>query len=264
MVVLRVPAELVSKAVSDPNSEEAQEYKDIQKDAADLHAGKTTNIVLLSDRDTSGNLLYDVELKGIEGGGKQYMTSDIIDQKRKSIYNTFGTGFLLLGQSNVGSNAAASTGNTTHDYYVQRTVLNKVDVLNNQLAPRILAANNIYLDYKDMPTFVPADPTEASADDIGKFIQRVGSVNKLTSAVMEHFMEQMGAPLEGIDELDYTDKGQSRAGESEGSSGTGSSQSGGVASATNSNNGGMDKALVMDGDYIIDPNTGDPIEEQHD
>ena len=261
MVVLRVPSELIEQA-NDPETypDAQEEYKQIQLDAANLHAGKTTNMVLLSDRDEQGNPHYDIDLKGIDGGGKQYNTSDIIDQKRKSIYNVFGTGFLLLGQGNTGSNNAAETGNTTHDYYVNRAVLHKLDVLNNQLAPRLLAANRIYLDYEDMPTFVPADPSEASIDDIGKFLQRVGSIGLLTQEVMEYFMNALGAPTDGLDKLDYQAAIGTKAGTSQGTSGTGSTQSGGSKSDTNSNNSAS-KTLINDNGTIIDVATGDPISD---
>jgi hypothetical protein len=265
MVLVRVPSEIVERAHDPDGSEEdKEEYAALQRDAADLHSGKSTSMVLLSDRDDSGNLLYDVELKGIDGKGKQYSTSDIIDQKRKSIYNVFGTGFLLLGQNNVGSNAAAQTGNSTFDYYVERCIRNHVEVINTQLAPRLLAVNNVYLNYEDMPYFEPADPSEASIDEIGKFIQRVGSVGFLTPEVLEFYMELLDAPTDGIEDLDFTDKGDSRAGESKGSSGTGNTQQGGVASATNANNGGVTKQLIKDGNEIIDAETGKTLGELFD
>lgn len=188
--------------------------------------------------------------------GKQYKTSEIIDQKRKSIYNTFGAGFLLLGQDSHGSYGLSTSATSTHGYYVERNILQKVDVINSQLAPRLLAVNNIFLDWKDMPQFVAADPNEFSADEAGKFIQRVASVGKLTPQVLEWILNKMNAPLEGIEDLDFTDKGQSRAGESQGSSGTGNTQDGGVASTVNTENGGTVKSLVVDGDYIVDSETG--------
>lgn len=256
-VVLRVPSELIEKA-NDPTNypNEASEYAQLQKDAGALHAGETSYIVLTSDVDDATKTpLFDFELKGIDGGGKQYQTSDIIDQKRKSIYNAFGTGFLLLGQSGHGSNALSSNQMTTHDYYVERSIMWKTDVINNQLTPRLLAVNNIELNWKDMPVFVPADPSKPDLDVISKVIQRGKSVGGLTPEALESLYKAAGWPTEGIEDLTFDDGDTSRGGESNGTSGTGSTQDGGGASATNSENS-VSKTLIVDGDKLVDSRTG--------
>lgn len=237
-VVLRVPAQLIEKAndpVAYPN--EAREYEQLQRDAAALHAGETSYIVLTSDVDeVTKNKLYDFELKGIDGGGKQYKTSEIIDQKRKSVYNVFGTGFLLLGQTGHGSHALSTNQMSTHDYYVSRNIMFKEDVINNQLAPRLLAINNIHLDFDEMPVFQSEDPSKPDLDIISKFIQRTKSVGGLTQEALESLYEASDLPVEGIEELSFDDEDSSRGGESNGSSGTGNSQAGGASSETNSEN----------------------------
>lgn len=265
-IVLRVPSSLIERA-NDPVNypDEAAEYKALQEDAAKLHAGESSYIVLTSDvDDVTKTKLYDFELKGIEGGGKQYKTSDIIDQKRKSIYNVFGAGFLLLGQDSVGSYNLSSSAQSTHGAYVERCINQKVDVINNRLIPTLLAVNNVSLDWKDMPEFIPADPGEVDLDELGKFIQRTKSVNGLTKEALEYLYDRANLPTEGIDEIDFSDKGKSRAGESEGTSGTGNSQQSTDASTVNAENGGVSKNLILDrveDDQIvlIDVESGSPI-----
>ena len=101
-----------------------------------------------------------------------------------------------------------------------------------------------------MPTFEPADPDELSLDDVGKFIQRAASVGMMTPTMMKELVEKTGLDIEGIDELDFTfSGGQSRAGESQGTSGTGTTAQ--SNSATNMDN----KSLIVDGDRIIDTKT---------
>ena len=245
-LILRVPSELIERAQRpDQYPLEAEEYKQLQLDAGKLHSGENSYIVLTSEVDSvSGEPLYDIKFQGIEGGGKQYNTSDIINQKRKSIYNTFGTGFLLLGQESVGSYSLSTSATSTHGYYVERIINQKIDVLNNQLAPRLLAANNIFLSYKDMPEFKAKDPQNFDLDVMSKFVQRLGSVNKLTEEALTYFYDKAGLPLEGIGDLNFDDSGDSRAGESKGTSGTGSTQSGGASSEVNSEN--ATKNLIID------------------
>lgn len=260
-LVLRVPSELIERA-NDPANypDEAKEYAALQDDAGALHAGESAYIVLASDMDPNTKTPdYNIEFKGIDGGGKQYKTSDIIDQKRKSIYNVFGAGFLLLGQNSAGSYALSSSLNSTHGFYAQRNIMWKTDVLNTQLVPTLLTINNIKLDWDDMPVFEPADPDEFDVDVMSKAIQRMKSVGGLTPQAMEHWYDKAGLPVEGIDELTFDDGDTSRGGEGNGTSGTGNSQAGGKSSATNSENGGVSKSLVVDGDKIIDTQTDEVI-----
>lgn len=266
LVVLRVPQTLIERANQpDLYPAEAEEYKQLQEDAASIQAGESTYIILTSDTDAdSKQRLFDFDLKGIEGGGKQYSTSDIIDQKRKSIYNVFGAGFLLLGQNESGSYALSTSSRSTHEFYVQRDIVQKTDVINNSLAPKLLAINDIFLDWEDMPEFIPADPNEFSLDELSKVIQRMKSVGGITKEAVTHLYEKAGLPLEGIDELIFDDGDTSRGGESNGSSGVGNSQNGGASSATNNENGGVVKSFVIDYEtdtqiFAKDVNGGAPI-----
>ncbi len=267
IVVLRVPSSLLEKANDKTNYPDAYaESVALQKDAANLHAGKSSFILLTSDADeVTKKYHYDFDLKGIDGNGKQYNTSDIIDQKRKSIYNCFGTGFLLLGQDGPGSYNLSSNATSTHGYYVERNIIQKTDVLNYQLAPRLLAVNNIYLDYKDMPVYTPVSPTEANKDELSKVVQRIASVNKMTPKALESVYTELGWDTDGLEDLDYTDKGQSRSGESQGSSGTGNTQEGGGATSTNNmENSDVSKDLILESEddkqiTLVDTKTGLPI-----
>lgn len=265
LVIVRVPSELIEQA-NDPAKypDAADEYIQLQEDASNLQQGKSTHIVLTSDTDEiSKQYLYDLELKGIDGSGKQYKTEEIVNQKRKSIYNVFGTGFLLLGQNGHGSNALAGSQMTTHDYFIERCVDWKVDVIMHQLAPRLLAVNGIYLNHKDMPVFKPADPSKPDWDTISKVLQRAGSVELLTNKAIEDLYTSAGWDIEGLDEhLTKREemKKETRAGESMGSSGTGDTQSGGASSTTNMEN----KSFIVDYEtdeqiIAVDSKTGEPI-----
>ena len=263
-LVLRVPSELIDKAnkpTQFPN--EAAEYKALQEDAAKLHAGESSYIVLTSEYNDSNHPIYDVTFQGIEGGGKQYNTSDIINQKRKSIYNVFGTSFLLLGQDSVGSYALSTGATSTHGSYVERNLLQKGNVLETQLAPMLLAANNVKLSYKDMPMWVSGDPTETDLEVVSKFIQRTGQVDKLTPSVLEHLLTKAGLPTDGIEKLSFEPKDSGNDGEG---SGTGTTQAGGAGSALNSDNtAAANKSFVIDSEtdsqiVIQDTETGDIFE----
>ncbi len=266
LVVVRVKQELLDK-IKDPETYplDYRAYLELENQIANIHSGKQSYIIL-SDETENGQYCYDIALKGIDGAGKQYKTSEIIEQKRKSIYNTFGCGYLLLGQDSHGSYNLSSNGRLVHSFYVERNNAEILSVLNEDLVPKILSANKVYLKHKDMPKFESAEPDQLSLDEAGKFIQRAASVFKATPEAVKRIYKLAGLPTEGIDELDFNSKGESRSGESEGSSGTGNSQQGGANSATNVENTGVTKKFVLDKSFetddqivAVNPETGEHL-----
>ena len=156
-----------------------------------------------------------------------------------------------------------------HGSYVENLRDQYVDVINTQLIPQLLAVNNIYLDYEDMPKFIPVDPDEMSVDEIFKAVQRGASVDKLTPEALEWLYSKGNIPVEGIDNLDFTSAGESRAGDGMATSGEGTStnKKGGDKSVSNNENGGVEKGLQKQfatqkgTDRIIDVNTDVCINE---
>lgn len=254
LVVVRVNEELMRKALNPTdNPEDAAAYFNLENQVANIHAGKQSYIMLSDEMCGDGKTFsYDIKLLGIEGGGKQYNTSDIVDQKRKAIYNCFGAGYLLLGQDSHGSYNLSSTGRLTHSFQVEKNTAEIVSVIDSDLTTKLLAANDIYLSHKDMPKFVPANPDQLSFDDGGKFIQRAKSVGALTETAAKHVYKLMGIPFDGLENIDFTSKDSSRAGESRGTSGIGNSQDGSANSATNVENTGITKSLVIDKSFETD------------
>jgi len=272
LAMLRVPSELIAAANADPLGDEAKEYAALQQNMADFHAGKSSYILLTSDHDPNSKLYdYDFKLIGIDGGsgGKAYQTSQVIDQKRKAIYNCFGAQAALLGQDGGGSYALSSSLTSMHGSYVENLRDQYVDVINHQLIPQLLAVNNIYLDYTDMPKFKPVDPDEMSIDEVFKAVQRGASVDKLTPEALEWLYGKANMPTEGIDELDFTSAGESRAGDGMKTAGEGTSTNmkGGDKSVSNNENGGVEKGLQKQfatqkgTDRIIDVETDTCINE---
>lgn len=234
----RVPSTLVEKAMyPEQYPDEYKEYLNLQSDVARLQNGESSMLMLLSDTDpVSGKYMYDLEIKGLDGGGRQFDTINLITEYNKAIYNTFGAAHLILGQNGQGSNALFNGADLTHSSYCRTVVEEISDVINSQLIPRLLAVNGIFPSPKDMPVFVPGDVIGISYDELGKFLQRTKSVNALTPELMKELLEIGGFTTEGVDEIDFTDKGQSKSGTSLGTSGQGNSQSGGANSATNVEN----------------------------
>jgi hypothetical protein len=132
---------------------------------------------------------------------------------------------LLLGQSgNSGSEALSSNKMTTHEQYVEDILMWKKEVIDNQIAKTLLRENGVELDYEDMPEFEPAPIAEADIEGLSKSLQRLKSTNCATHEMIKWHYDRYGVSHEGVEDIDLTDKGSSRAGENtDGTSGNGNS-----------------------------------------
>lgn len=260
--IARVPAELMRRA-NDPEGRyplDKAEYEVYQQQLANMHAGKQSYFMLSSDlvEGSSSTYEYDLKLLGIDGSGKQFDVSEIIKTKTTEIYNAFGAGHLILGQGgDTSSYNLATSGTAEHNLLIEQSLIEKAEVLETHLIPMLLQANGIDYDYRDLPKFRYKDPQEWSLDEVGKFIQRVGSVNKLDKEQNIFLHKKVGLPIEGLENLDYQNKGTSRAGESQGSSGTGNGSQ--QNSSTNMENKQLHLVATGDEDVFINSATGDPV-----
>lgn len=268
IVVLRIPSALIEKA-NDPEGrypEATLEYLALQQDAADLHSAKNSFMVMTSDVDeVTKTPLYDIKFLGVEGNQSQsFSTSEIIDRRNKSIYNTFLTSAILLGQGETGSYALSTSITSMHGLAVENNLLQKCNVINQQLGKRLLDINDIYLDYTDMPVFQPADPQEMSLQDASVSIQRMKAVGGLTEGGLTWFYEKLGMPVEGIDKLTFEDGNTSRSGDGMVTAGEGTSSKPGGKNGVDPSVGNMAskaiKDIIIDGKHLVDAATGDEID----
>lgn len=210
-----------------PDHDTAKQAMDsLQKDVNKMMEGRTLALLLSGGvDDVSGKPLQDVELLGIDGGGKQYSTSEVIKSKMTSIYNAFSAGHKILGQmGSSGSEALSSNKMTDHDEFVEEILLAKKEVIDTQIASRLLRENGIFLDYDDMPEFKYAPITKPDFEGVSKALQRLKTSNAATHPFIEYCYEALGVSTEGVEDIPLYDKGESRAGESNGTSGNGTEQ----------------------------------------
>lgn len=249
MPVLEVPIEMLNKAAADPTSQEAQVVRDLQRDVANMHAGDQSYMILPSDTDETKNKLFNIKFLGVDGGGRQFDLQEAINSRRQAILDTFGAGFISLGNGGGGSYAMMDGKTSVHEAFVERDIAFIIDVFQRQLFPQLLAINGIRLSEDKMPKMVPAKISEYSTDEWSKAIQRTASVGFLPQTVelTNELLTKMG--IEALLPKDMTDEelqemttdNTSSAGEGmqEGMpSGTGSATGGGDTSISNAENGG--------------------------
>jgi hypothetical protein len=159
-----------------------------------MHAGEQAFVILPSDRDEKGNYLFDIKLIGVEGSGKQFDLSSAINERKKSILDSFGAGFMSLGNEGGGSHALMDGKTTVHEAFVGRDVDFIISVIERELFPQLLALNGIILPQKKMPKVKAGNISETSIDEVSKMIQRVFAVGGVpfTKKVAQKNLDMLG------------------------------------------------------------------------
>jgi len=184
----------LSKAAEDPNSQEAAVIAQLERDAANLHAGSQTHIIMPIAYNQSGKPLFEFKIVGVEGGGKQYDTDDIIKRKQNEILMLYLADVLKLGNDGSGSFALSESKNDLLALAIEKHLKLIADVINNDLVPQTLIINGMFLDKEDMPKLTYSDLDEVDYDNFSKLIQRVASVSYLprTPQVINEILEKSG------------------------------------------------------------------------
>ncbi|WWT49294.1 hypothetical protein [Escherichia phage vB_EcoM-LTH01] len=193
VIELKIPSAILNKAAIDPSSYEAEMVQGLMMDAANAHSGEQSFFMLPSDvKDNSP--LYSMSLKGIDGMGKQYSTRDLISDRKKSILDRLGAGFLNVGNDASGSYNLSESKQTIHTQFVQRVNEIIAEALNENLLPQLLALNGIRLAEKEMPFVKFGQIVDTDMEGFSKAVQRMGAVGYLpkTPEVINRILDVLG------------------------------------------------------------------------
>jgi hypothetical protein len=235
ILILRTPNDHINKAAEDPDSLEAQTLRALQKNAAAIHAGDQTYILLGSDthgETGNGKYVYDVELKGVDGGSKAYKTSELIEARKKDILNVLGASFLLVGQGDTGSHSLSDSSRSVHAFYMERMLMYIKTVFEREFVKSLADINELKLEEDDMPVMTFGELDEADPENNAKVVQLMAGVGMMVKdksiIIQAHKMTGFDTTeIEKLTEEQLLAKltpDTARVGESGGSSGTGTSQ----------------------------------------
>ena len=170
--VLRIPSEILEAAESDPNGQEAQQLAALTEGMQLMHSGDATYIILPSDSQAdngSGTLRdYDIDFKGVDGGGKNFNITEIIEQKKKAIHNVLSTRHLISGENGSSSynlhegQAGSAALVADRDNMIIDEMWNKV------IFPKLLRLNDWKVKAADMPRWEHGAVQPISYDEKGK------------------------------------------------------------------------------------------------
>lgn len=244
VIELKIPSQILNKAAIDPSSYEAEMVRGLMDDAANAHSGEQSFFLLPSDV-ANNSPQYSMTLKGIDGNGKQYSTATLISDRKKSILDRLGAGFLNVGNDAQGSYNLSESKQTIHSQYVERVNEVILEGLNDNVIPQILALNDVRLSEDEMPRVRTGRIVDIDMEGFSKAIQRIGAVGYLPKVpeVINKIVEVLDIDFEIPDDISHEDLmailGQdvSRAGDgmTVGSSGNGTSKISGVRDNSISN-----------------------------
>lgn len=252
MLIIELPPEYLSEDASEDKKAVADYCKKLIRN---YQANQSAGIVFprYIDPESKQNL-FSLKLQGVEGGGKQYDTQAIISRYEKKILMTFLADVLGLGHDQVGSYALSSDKTNLLAIKIATFLAHITKVFNEDLIKQTFVLNG--WDTSVLPKIVHSDLEKQSLDDLGKYIQRIASVGAIEKdKALHHFLrDQLPLGTEGVGEALDSElvSSESRAGEGQGTSGTGNSQDGGAGSDTNSDNKAsvhQTKRLVTKEDY---------------
>ena len=245
--VLRLPSDLLSKhAQPDEFPQEYALVENLKESLECMEAGEQTFMILPSDLATGSTTkpMHDISFLGIEGGGKNYNIENLIEQRRKTIFNVFGCQHLLSAEGSGGSYNQHQGLENTSSHYVHRDMDILEEFYNKQVFPKLFRLNDWNISEEDMPKWRSGPIQDITHDEYGKFVNRVARLLPAKPEVQNKLLEKLGIDYrvdpnmstEEIREDLFEFKEPSKVGSGEGSSGTGNTQEGGSGSDTNDEN----------------------------
>lgn len=167
-------------------------------------------VVMPSDRDDKGNLLFELKLLS-SGGTRTFDTTKIIDRYNRAIATSVLADFIFLGQQAVGSFALSSDKTALFATAVGAFTKAIEDVFNRHLLPRLWTLNGFDADL--MPQMKCGDLEKANLAELAQFLTAMtgaGAQMFPDRELENHLRNVAGLPLapeEGLEgpEVDDTE-----------------------------------------------------------
>lgn len=245
--VIGVDVDFLSEAQKNPAGDKAQVVEQLKRDAANMHAGEKSFIILPLAYNEVGKPLFQFDLKGVDGGGKMYRTDDIIRRKQNEILMLYMADVLKLGGDGSGSFALSDNKMGLLTLAIERHLKFIVDTLMKDLVKQTLELNGFNLPEGQIPLLRYTNLDAVNADEFSKMIQRTASVGFLprTPEIINEVLDKSGFDYridKGIPNDDFLKmfptEMQSKSGEGMKTAGPGTAKSpvGGDASVSNKEN----------------------------
>ena len=198
--VAMIPMEYMTTTADNEQRQVFNAWKELVKN---VRRDQQEGIIVPSDRDQSGNLMFEFKLLST-GGTRQFDTTKIVDRYNRAIATSVLADFIFLGQQSVGSFALSSDKTALFATAVGSIASRIADVFNRHLFPRIWRYNA--LDYDLMPQMMPSDLETPNLAEMAAFIEALAGTGAplFPDRDLENHLRKIAglppAPEEGDDE----------------------------------------------------------------
>jgi hypothetical protein len=169
--VMLLPSSIMQQAGSDPASRTVlTAYQNL---ARDIRRDEQEGVVLPSDRDPQGNLLYELKLLST-GGTRQFDTTSVIDRYNKQIALSTLTDFMFLGHGATGSRALSTNKTDLFHTAMQGHLSAVAATLNRVLMPLLWRLNG--MPAATMPAFAVTMPDRTDIRELGDYLSKLAAV----------------------------------------------------------------------------------------
>lgn len=222
---IKVDAEFLSRA-SVAGSDEEETLNEMKRQAAGIHNSEQSYLISPVAYDDSGKELFGFELLGVTGSvGKSFDLEAIINRLDSKILLTFLADILKLGtDGNSGSYALSDSKISLLETGVEQHLSLIKKELNHNLMRQLYVLNGWEYNYKTSAKFEYSPVSKPSLDELSKFYQRVTSVGLIrpSKEIEDSLYEAVNLePMKDEDITFIETEATSRAGEGNGTSGTG-------------------------------------------
>lgn len=172
-------------------------------------------LVLPSDRDASGNKLFDFKLLS-SGGSRAINTTAVIDRYSRAMATAVLADFIFLGQQSVGSFALSSDKTALFATALGGFMASIAETLQRGLVARVWAINGLPPEH--MPTLVAGDLEKPNLAELGQFITAMSGAGAqfFPDRQLENFVRSAaGLPPAPEEEGDMGDGSQGPGGDEE-------------------------------------------------
>ena len=196
LIKIGASADYLAKAAENPAGPEAQVLGVLHQNARDMHAGDQTFVQIPIAYDDLGKPLFEFELLGVQGGGKQFDMNAIINRKQNEILTVFNADVLKMGQDKVGSYSPSDTKTNLMALGVQHHMDLMADAINRDLIPQTLAMNGWFFEQEEMPYLTYEDLEDQDRAEFAKAMQQLCAVNMVlpTPEAISQAHKIMGLP----------------------------------------------------------------------
>ena len=164
IVEIRIPARFLAAGASPEEAAVATAFRVAADRIAQERQG---SLLLASDRDASGNYLYDITYKTTDSR-RATEVSAAIERYDRRIAMTMLTDFLLLGHEAVGSFALSDSKTSVFARSISSLLNNIADQFNRVLLPLLWSVNGF--DTSVMPTIVAGDLEDRDVAAVGAYL----------------------------------------------------------------------------------------------